>query len=67
MVTPFLAGFPAKKNHELHNASHNFSPKKYNLLLPPTSGHLIPLPHPQRVYGRTEYADVTTNLERVDN
>ena len=28
---------------------------------------LIPFHHPQRAYGRTEYADVTTKFSRVDS
>ena len=34
MVTPFLARFPAKKNAGCANASQDFPPRKYNILLP---------------------------------
>ena len=32
-----------------------------------TGWHLIPFHHPQRGYGRTEYADVTTKISRMDS
>ena len=71
MVTPFLAprDFPPRENAQIHkcctNTSHFFPPTKYNILLPPTGGHLIPIPHPQRAYGRTEYTDVITKFSRM--
>ena len=58
LATPFLARFRAKKNADCTN---------YNILLPATGWHLIPFHHPQRVYGRTEYADVTTKFSRMDS
>ena len=47
------------------NASHDFPQRKYNIFLSPTGGHLIPFPHPQRVYGRTEYADIIIIFSRM--
>ena len=38
-----------------------------HIILPPTGWHLIPFHHPQRVYGRTEYADVKTKFSRMDS
>ena len=61
LTTPFLAQFPAEKN------AGKIPCTIYNILLPPTGWHLIPFHHPQRVYGRTEYADVTTKFSRMDS
>ena len=57
--------FPPRKNVGCANASHDFPQRKYNIFLSPTGGHLIPFPHPQRVYGRTEYADIITIFSRM--
>ena len=39
----------------------------YNILLPPMGWHLITFHIPQRVYGGTEYADVTTKFSGMDS
>ena len=58
----FLLDFPPRKTRvtQIHRTIHN-------ILLSPTEWHLIPFHHPQRVYGRTEYADVITNFSRMDS
>ena len=71
MATPFLARFPTKKNAGCTNASHDFRPRKYNILLPYSSPRRRPLPPPKsvRAYERTSvraYADVTTKISRMD-
>ena len=62
---PINWNFPLRKNVGCANASHDFPQRKYNIFLSPTGGHLIPFPHPQRVYGRTEYADIITIFSRM--
>ena len=61
----FLRDFPPRKNAGCTNSSHDFWQRKYNILHPPTGGHLISFPHTQRVHGRTEYADVITKFSRM--
>ena len=46
-ATSFLARFPAKKNSGCTNPSHDFPPRKYDILLPPTGWHLIPFLPPK--------------------
>ena len=66
---PSYASKMPRENAQIHkwctNTSHFFPPTKYNILLPPTGGQLIPIPHPQRAYGRTEYTDVITTFSRM--
>ena len=45
--TRFLARFPAQKNAGCTNASHDFSPRKYNVLLPQTGWLLTPFLPPK--------------------
>ena len=66
MATPLLARFLTKKIAGCTNASHDFPPRKYNILLPTRGWHLIPFPSPQGMYGRA-YADVTPKISRMDS
>ena len=66
MATPLLARFFTKKIAGCTNASHDFPPRKYNILLPTRGWHLIPFPSPQGMYGRA-YADVTPKISRMDS
>ena len=66
MATPLLARFLTKKIAGCTNASHDFPPRKYNILLPMMGWHLIPFPSPQGMYGRA-YADVTPKISRMDS
>ena len=45
--TRFLARFPAQKNAGCTNASHDFPPRKYNVLLPQTGWLLTPFLPPK--------------------
>ena len=57
----FLRDFPPRKTRsaQIHRTIDN-------ILLPPTGWKLIPFNQPQRVYGWTEYADVTTKFSQID-
>ena len=69
MAKKLLALFPTKKNAGCTNewnALHDL-PRKYNILLPSDGLAPITFPRPQRLYGRTEYADVTTKISRMES
>ena len=64
-ATSFLARFPAKKNSGCTNPSHDFPPRKYDILLPRRADTWFPS-SPQRVHRRT-CADVITKISRMDS
>ena len=63
MPQHFLRNFPPQKT-QVAQMHRTISCQE---LLPPTGWHLILFHHPQRVYGRTEYACVTTKISRMDS
>ena len=67
MAKRFLAHFPAQKTRVAQMHRKVSCQENITYSYPRTARHLIPFPHPQRVYGRTEYADVTTKISGMDS
>ena len=65
MAKRFLAHFPAQKTRVAQMHRKVSCQENITYSSPRTAWHLIPFP--QRVYGRTEYADVTTKISGMDS